>query len=200
MGQKRKVILITDGDKYAKKAIQYVAREVGGRCISMSQGNPSHLSGKELVRLIHKAKSDPVLVMFDDSGYVGEGAGERAMRIVATDPSIEVLGIIAVASKTRREEWAKVDVSIDRYGNLTSRGVDKYGMEEMEIGKIIGDTVYCIDELDVPVVVGVGDIGKMAQIDDYRKGSPVTKLAVEIILERSRYRDERKRTEQETDT
>ena len=83
MGQKRKVILITDGDKYAKKAIQYVAREVGGRCISMSQGNPSHLSGKELVRLIHKAKSDPVLVMFDDSGFVGEGAGERAMRIVA---------------------------------------------------------------------------------------------------------------------
>ena len=200
MGQKRKVILITDGDKYAKKAIQYVAREVGGRCISMSQGNPSHLSGKELVRLIHKAKSDPVLVMFDDSGYVGEGAGERAMRIVATDPSIEVLGIIAVASKTRREEWTKVDVSIDRYGNLTSKGVDKYGMEEMEIGKVMGDTVYCIDELDVPIVVGIGDIGKMAQVDDYRKGSPVTKLAVEIILERSKYRDERKRTEQETDT
>ena len=200
MGQKRKVILITDGDKYAKKAIQYVAREVGGRCISMSQGNPSHLSGKELVRLIHKAKSDPVLVMFDDSGYVGEGAGERAMRIVATDPSIEVLGIIAVASKTRREEWTKVDVSIDRYGNLTSKGVDKYGMEEMEIGKVMGDTVYCIDELDAPIVVGIGDIGKMAQVDDYRKGSPVTKLAVEIILERSRYRDERKRTEQETDT
>ena len=194
------MIFITDGDKYAKKAIQYVAREVGGRCISMSQGNPSHLSGKELVRLIHKAKSDPVLVMFDDSGYVGEGAGERAMRIVANDPSIEVLGIIAVASKTRREEWTKVDVSIDRYGNLTSKGVDKYGMEEMEIGKVIGDTVYCIDELDAPIVVGIGDIGKMAQVDDYRKGSPITKLAVEIILERSRYRDERKRTEQETDT
>ena len=166
----------------------------------MSQGNPSHLSGEEMVRLIHKAKSDPVLVMFDDSGYVGEGAGEQAMRIVANDPSIEVLGIIAVASKTRREEWTKVDVSIDRYGNLTSKGVDKYGMEEMEIGKIIGDTVYCIDELDVPIVVGIGDIGKMAQVDDYRKGSPITKLAVEIILERSRYRDERKRTEQETDT
>ena len=54
--------------------------------------------------------------------------------------------------------------------------------------------------LDVPIVVGIGDIGKMAQLDDYRKGSPITKLAVEIILERSRYRDERKRTEQETDT
>ena len=200
MGKKRKVIMITDGDKYAKKAIQFVARQVGGRCISMSHGNPSQLSGEELVHLIHKAKSDPVLVMFDDSGFIGEGAGERAMRIVANEPTIEVLGIIAVASKTRREEWTKVDVSIDRYGNLTSKGVDKYGMEEMETGKIIGDTVYCIDELDVPLVIGIGDIGKMAQLDDYRKGSPVTKLAVEIILERSRYRDERKRTEQETDT
>ena len=200
MGQKRKVIMITDGDKYAKKAIELVARQVGGRCISMSQGNPSHLSGEELVRLIQKAKSDPVLVMFDDSGYVGEGAGERAMRIVANDPTIEVLGIIAVASKTRSAEWTRVDVSIDRFGNLTSKGVDKFGMEEMETGKIIGDTVYCIDELDVPIVVGIGDIGKMARVDDYRKGSPVTKLAVEIILERSRYRDERKRTEQETDT
>lgn len=200
MGQKRKVILITDGDKYAKKAIELVAREIGGRCISMSQGNPTHLSGEKLVHLILKAKSDPVLVMFDDSGYVGEGAGEQAMRIVANDPSIEILGVIAVASKTRRAEWTKVDVSIDRYGNLTSRGVDKYGMEEMEIGKIIGDTVYCIDELNVPIVIGIGDIGKMAQLDDYRKGSPITKLAVEIILERSRYRDERKRTEQNTDT
>ena len=200
MEKRRKVIIITDGDKYAKKAIQFVARQVGGRCISMSQGNPSQLSGEELIRLIHKAKADPILVMFDDSGFVGEGAGERAMRIVANEPSIEVLGIIAVASKTRGAEWTKVDVSIDRYGNLTSKGVDKYGMEEMETGKIIGDTVNCIDELDVPLVIGIGDIGKMAQLDDYRKGSPITKLAVEIILERSRYRDERKRTEQETDT
>lgn len=200
MGHKRKVIMITDGDQYARKALELVANQVGGRCISMSQGNPSHLSGEELVLLIQKAKSDPVLVMFDDSGYVGEGAGERAMRVVANDPSIEVLGVIAVASKTRRAEWTKVDVNIDRYGNLTSKGVDKYGMEELETGKIIGDTVYCIDELEVPIVVGMGDIGKMAQVDDYRKGSPITKLAVEIILERSKDRDERKRTSKETDT
>lgn len=195
MGQRRKVILITDGDKYAKKAIEVVAHQIGGRCISMSQGNPSHLSGAELVGLIQKAKSDPVLVMFDDSGYVGEGAGERAMRTVANNPNIEVLGIIAVASKTRRAEWTKVDVCIDRFGRLTANGVDKYGMEELEQGKIIGDTVYCIDALDVPVVVGIGDIGKMSQVDDYRKGSPITKLAVDIILERSGYHDSRERRE-----
>lgn len=196
MGHKRKVILVTDGDQYAKKAIELVARQIGGRCISMSQGNPSRLSGEELVHLIKKAKYDPVLVMFDDSGYVGEGSGETAMRVVANHPDIEVLGIIAVASKSRNDEWTRVDVSIDRYGRLTGNGVDKYGIEELEPGKIIGDTVYCIDELKVPVVVGIGDIGKMAHMDDYRQGAPISKLAVEIILERSGYRrDDRKRTE-----
>ena len=45
---------------------------------------------------------------------------------------IEVLGIIAVASRTRKEEWTRVDVSIDRYGNITAKGVDKYGIQEME--------------------------------------------------------------------
>lgn len=189
MKKKRKVILITDGDYYAKKAVEVVAKEIGGRCISMSQGNPTSHSGAELIQLIHQAKSDPVLVMFDDSGYVGEGAGEHAMKYVANDKSIEVLGILAVASKTHREEWSRVDVSIDRYGQLTPNGVDKYGIEELEEGKIIGDTVYCIDSLDVPVVVGIGDIGKMSRKDDYRKGAPITKQAIELILERGGYYD-----------
>src|SRR4051812_460846 len=106
---KRKVILITDGDVYANRAVELVAKEIGWRCISMSQGNPSRRSGLELVELIKKAKHDPVLVMFDDSGYIGEGSGEKAMKVVASHPDIQVLGIIAVASKTRSEEWTKVD-------------------------------------------------------------------------------------------
>ncbi len=57
----------------------------------------------------------------------------------------------------------------------------------MEMGRLTGDTVYCLDELDVPVIVGVGDIGKMAKRDHYSQGSPITKKAVEIILERSGY-------------
>jgi stage V sporulation protein AE len=182
---KRKVILITDGDVYANRAVELVAKEIGGRCISMSQGNPSRRSGLELVELIKKAKHDPVLVMFDDSGYIGEGSGEKAMKVVASHPDIQVLGIIAVASKTRSEEWTKVDISIDRYGKLTPNGVDKYGAEEFELGKITGDTVYCIDEMNAPIVVGIGDIGKMSHQDDYKKGAPITRLAVEIILERS---------------
>ena len=82
MSIRRRVILITDGDEYAKRAIEHVAHEVGGRCITMSQGNPSVLTGEELVNLIKKAANDPVLVMFDDSGLVGEGAGERALKYV----------------------------------------------------------------------------------------------------------------------
>jgi stage V sporulation protein AE len=188
MSNRRRVILITDGDEYAKRAVEHVAHEIGGRCITSSQGNPSVLPGEELVKLIKMAAHDPVLVMFDDSGLVGEGAGERALKYVATHKDIEVLGIIAVASKTHQAEWTRIDVSIDRDGELTPYGVDKFGIPELEIGRLNGDTVYCLDELDVPIVVGIGDVGKMARRDHYEYGSPITKKAVELILERSGYR------------
>lgn len=185
MSNRRRVILVTDGDDYARRAVEYVAKEIGGRCISYSHGNPSTLTGPEIVKLIKKAPHDPVLVMFDDSGIVGEGAGESALKFVALHKDIEVLGVIAVAAKSRHEEWTRVDVSIDREGELTPYGVDKYGIAELEIGRINGDTVYCLDELDIPIIVGIGDIGKMARRDSYKLGSPITKKAVEIILERS---------------
>jgi stage V sporulation protein AE len=185
MNTRRRVILITDGDEYAKRAVEHVAQEIGGRCISMSQGNPSILTGQELVQLIKKTPYDPVLVMFDDSGIVGEGAGESALKYVAVHKDIEVLGIIAVAAKSRHEEWSRVDVSIDRDGELTPFGVDKNGIQELELGRINGDTVYCLDELNVPIIVGIGDIGKMARRDSYKVGSPISKKAVELILERS---------------
>lgn len=185
---RRHVILITDGDDYARKSIEHIANEIGGRCISLSHGNPTTLDGPLLVKLIKKAPHDPVIVMFDDSGFVGEGAGEHALKYVAAHKDINVLGIIAVAAKTRQAEWAKVDVCIDRDGELTPFGVDKYGLQEMEKGRLYGDTVYCLDEIDVPIKVGVGDIGKMAKKDHYEIGSPITKKAVELVLERSGYR------------
>ncbi|MCL6570474.1 MAG: stage V sporulation protein AE [Bacillus sp. (in: Bacteria)] len=185
MNTRRRVILITDGDEYATRAVEHVAKEIGGRCISSSYGNPSTLPGPTLVQLIKKTPNDPVLVMFDDSGIVGEGAGETALKYVAMHEDIEVLGIIAVAAKSRHEEWARIDVSIDREGVLTPYGVDKLGIAELEIGRLNGDTVYCLDELEVPIIVGIGDIGKMARRDSYKLGSPITKQAVELILERS---------------
>lgn len=192
MSIQRQVILITDGDEYARKAVEQVSKEIGGRCISMSHGNPTVLTGCELVQLIKKAPYDPVLVMFDDSGLVGEGMGEIALKYVAQHPDIDVLGIIAVASKTRQAEWTKVDVSIDREGELTPYGVDKNGIPEFEWGRINGDTVYCLDELDVPIIIGVGDIGKMAKRDHYEQGSPITKKAIELILERSGFNDSKR--------
>jgi stage V sporulation protein AE len=200
MAEKRKVIFITDGDEYARRAVELAAREIGGRCISMSHGNPSHLSGAEIVSLIKKSPYDPVLVMFDDSGYVGEGAGEAVMRYVAGDCDVEILGVIAVASKSRHKEWTKVDISIDRDGQLTPYGVDKNGFVEYEMGRITGDTVYCVDELHAPIVVGIGDIGKMAGKDDYKKGAPITKLAIQIILERSGNHGNGKQGKNETDS
>lgn len=188
----RRVILVTDGDEYALKAVQYVASKIGGRCISQSKGNPSYLSGKQLVELILRTPYDPVFVLFDDCGLQGEGPGERALKYVAAHQQIEVLGAIAVASKSNHKEWTKVDVSIDRYGILTTFGVDKYGVPDIEEGRINGDTVYCLDQLDIPVVVGIGDIGKMNRKDRVEHGAPITMKAVQLILERSGYYDTRK--------
>lgn len=177
--------MITDGDDAARKAIELVAKEIGGRCITSSGGNPSHLSGREVVNLIKKTPSDPVLVMFDDCGFTEEGPGEEAMRYVATHEDIQVIGAIAVASKTHASEWTRVDVSIDKNGHLTEYGVDKFGLADIELGRINGDTVYNLNELGIPFIVGLGDIGKMSGKDEVEKGAPITKKAVQLILERS---------------
>ncbi|MBD1378684.1 stage V sporulation protein AE [Metabacillus arenae] len=187
MEEVRRVILVTDGDVYAVKTIEYVAAQIGGRCISRSQGNPTTLSGEEMVELILETPYDPVFVMFDDCGLLGEGMGEKALKYVATHPNIIVLGIIAVASKTHQTEWTRVDISIDRYGELTEYGVDKNGIKEFEVGRMSGDTVYCLDELNVPIIVGIGDIGKMARMDSVLYGAPITMKAVNLVLERSGY-------------
>ena len=197
MPAKRKVILVTDGDIYAAKAIEYAARKTGGRCISQSAGNPSVKTGPELVTMILQTPHDPVFVMFDDSGLQGEGPGETAMKYVAMHPDIEVLGVIAVASKTHYAEWTRIDVSIDAEGELTEFGVDKHGVKELDVKRMNGDTVYCLDQLDVPIIVGIGDIGKMNRKDDVEKGSPITMKAVELILERSGYHECSKAREDE---
>ncbi len=189
MKGKRNIIIITDGDEYAKKTIEHVAKEVGGRCISASYGNPSKVDGPRLIKLIQSAAYDPVLVMFDDSGLVGEGTGEKVMKYVAEHPAINLLGIIAVAAKTKQAEWTKVDVCIDREGNLTEFGVDKFGVPEMDVKRVNGDTVYSIDSIHAPIVVGIGDIGKMSKYDDIKIGSPITLSAVKLILERSEYHE-----------
>ncbi|KYG30714.1 stage V sporulation protein AE [Alkalihalobacillus trypoxylicola] len=181
----KQVILVTDGDESAKKAIELSAKYLGATCITESAGNPTTLTGSEIIELILLAPCNPVLVMFDDSGWRYEGPGEHAMRLVHDHPNIEVIGAIAVASSTHSKEWAKVDVSIDRYGELTEYGVDKDGFPDLQIGRINGDSVYILDEWNLPIVVGIGDIGKMGGYDSPDKGALITREAIQLILERS---------------
>ena len=185
VNMRKKVILITDGDIYATRVVIHVAKQIGGSCIIQSSGNPSIYTGEELVSFILEAKNEPVLVMFDDSGVEGMGKGEKALVTVANHPQIDVLGVLAVAANTKHSDWSKIDISVDRNGQLTPYGVDKDGLQELELGRINGDTVYCLDQLDIPIIVGIGDIGKMYGNDCIERGAPITKKAIELILERS---------------
>ncbi|GGI12118.1 MULTISPECIES: stage V sporulation protein AE [Gottfriedia] len=185
----KKVIIITDGDVYAHRSIEHLAKQFGGCTISQSQGNPTKFSGKKMVEIIMQAQKEPIFVLFDDSGFMGEGPGEKALKYVANDKHIEVIAALAVASNTHHQEWTRVDVSIDNEGNLTEYGVDKFGVPDIELGRINGDTVYNLDQLNIPLIIGIGDIGKMGGRDDIEKGSPITRKAIEYILERSEFLD-----------
>jgi len=187
MGEKRRqVILITDGDYVARKAVEAVAREVGGRCISLSAGNPTPLTGSQIVELIKQAAHDPVLVMFDDNGHYGRGKGEQAIEHVIRHPDIQVLGVIAVASNTRWVNGTRVRYSIDNQGRIVEDAVDKDGYPSKQLDhRIMGDTVDVLNQFDIPLVLGIGDIGKMEGRDNPRYGCPVTLKAVKWILERS---------------
>jgi len=188
---KRKVILVTDGDQVARRAVEAVAPEVGCRVISRSSGNPTPLDGPSLVHLVKHAKHDPVLVMFDDNGNGDFGWGEQALEYIACHEEIEVLGAIAVASNTPMVEGVKVDFSIDQHGQVIEEAVNKDGQPVRSgDGVVYGDTVDILSRCNVPIIVGVGDIGKMQGKDHVYKGAPVTKAAILEILKRSGYEHE----------
>lgn len=183
LAEKRKVILVTDGDRIAKKAVEIAARNIGARCISCSAGNPTTQTGEELVDLIKTAPRDPVVVMLDDRGFNGMGRGETAMAYIVKHPEIQVLGVLAVASNTEKVCGCKVDLSVTRNGDLIEEPVDKMGRPKQSLQE--GDTVEVIDNLNIPLVVGIGDIGKMDGVDEAEKGAPVTTRALKTILDRS---------------
>lgn len=180
-----RVILITDGDKVARRAMEYSARRLGLRCISASAGNPTPLTGPELVELIRQAAFDPVLVMVDDKGNPGTGPGEAALAYICKSPDVQVLGAIAVASNTRRARGAPVDCSITRTGKVVETPVDKNGLPDVYRSVLQGDTVDVLRELNVPVVVGIGDPGKMEGADCLEHGCEVTTKAIMEVLART---------------
>lgn len=190
MPDKVRVILITDGDSVAQEVIEKLAYDLNLRCLSASAGNPTPISGKKIVELLKTVASDPVLVMFDDKGEPEKGEGELALEYVAKHPDIEVLGAIAVASNTAEVSGVDVDACISKEGNIVNVSVDKKGEEKSNVflettPTIKGDTVDVINGLDIPVVIGIGDIGKMRRKDDICCGAPITKKAIEEILKRN---------------
>lgn len=180
---KRRVILVTDGDVVAKDVLEAVAKEIGGRCISKSAGNPSPYTGKQIVELISQTPYDPVIVMFDDNGNLNKGEGEKALEYIVNHQDIEVIGVLAVASNTKFVYGIKVDYSIDQNGRIARNGVNKEGEFVKGSLKVYGDTVDVINKLSIPIIMGIGDIGKMEGKDLLRNGSPVTLKAVKTLLE-----------------
>lgn len=178
---KRRVIIVTDGDKIAQRVVEAATKNINGRCISLSGGNPTELSGKEIVKLVEDAKYDPVVVMVDDRGDNGVGCGEKAMEVIINDDNIELMGIVAVASNTPNARGVKVDCSVDKHGNIIKKAVDKYGNEK-ENRILKGDTVNTLSDVNVPFVVGLGDPGKMDGNDDIEIGAPIITRAMEEII------------------
>lgn len=181
---KRRVILVTDGDGIARKAVETAALRIGGRCISKSAGNPTPMSGGNIVELIKQTPYDPVVVMVDDRGHTGMGKGEKAIRDIVQSPDVEILGVIAVASNTEGVNGVRIDFSVTKDGNIVENTVDKYG-NKVQGNKINGDTVDILESIDVPVIVGIGDPGKMNGRDCYDKGAPIITKAMKEIIERS---------------
>lgn len=188
MPDKVRVILVTDGDRVAQHAVESIAAELGLRCISASAGNPTPISGTEIVRLLKTVHHDPVLVMFDDRGRRDKGQGETAMEYVASHPDIEVLGAVAVASNTTGISGVPVDACVTSNGQVVNSSVDKKGdikTQDKDKDIVCGDTVDVLNTVSVPVIIGIGDVGKMDKADDLCKGAPITKKAIEEILKRS---------------
>ncbi len=184
--RKKKVILVTDGDPAAKRALEAASRNIGARCISCSAGNPTRLTGDQLARMINSTPHDPVVVMLDDRGFLGQGSGERALEYLAAHPGLEVLGVLAVASNTESAGSVAVDCSVTSAGELTGRAVDKDGrVTGKETSFLTGDTVEVLSRLNIPVIIGIGDIGKMDGADDPDRGAPLTTKALREILHRS---------------
>jgi stage V sporulation protein AE len=180
---KRKVILVTDGDAAAQRAVEIGASNIGGRCISASAGNPTVLTGEELVEQIKKAEHDPVVVMVDDRGRKGKGRGEQAMEVILVHPDIEVLGILAVSSNGKDCRGVDITCSVTKEGKVIENGVDKYG-NDIKDGQICGDTLSILRGRKDLTIIGIGDPGKMDFNDEIQKGAPITTKALKEVLKR----------------
>lgn len=181
--EKRKVILVTDGDMSAQKAVEIAAKNVGGRSISASAGNPTVLTGHEIVEKIKEAAKEPVVVMVDDRGFKGQGPGETAMQAILDNPEVDVLGVVAVSSNGKDCNGLDVTCSVTKEGKIVEQAVDKNG-NNTHAGRICGDTLSILKSRKDLLIIGMGDPGKMDFMDEVSKGAPVTTLALKEVMKR----------------
>lgn len=181
--EKRKVILVTDGDMAAKRAVEIAASNIGGRCISASAGNPTVLTGHEILEKIKEARHDPIVVMVDDRGARGEGPGEAAMQTILDNADVDVLGVVAVSSNGKDCSRLDVTCSVTKDGGIVDRAVDKSGNDNNS-HYVCGDTLSILKNRRDLLIVGMGDPGKMDYKDEVSKGAPVTTKALKEIMAR----------------
>lgn len=177
------MIVVTDGDQKACKAVRTACGRLGLYPLLASAGNPTPISASEILLQIHEAPFDPVVVMVDDRGRSGTGKGERVLKQILSDDSVEIMGVLAVAAGTR-SEGVEVDESVDSTGTLTDRPVNKDGLAEPSENRYLeGDTVEALRDFPNLTLIGAGDLGKMFNdTDDPAKGAPITTRCLQEIL------------------
>lgn len=180
---KRKVILVTDGDMVAKRAVEIAAGNIGGRCISASAGNPTVLTGHEILEKVKEAPHDPIVIMVDDRGAKGEGPGEVAMQTILDNTDVDVLGVVAVSSNGKDCNGLDVTCSITKDGIIVEGAVDKSGNNTHD-DNICGDTLSILKNKKDLLIVGMGDPGKMDYKDEVSKGAPITTRALQEVMKR----------------
>lgn len=179
----KKVILVTDGDIVAQKAVQTACKKLGLFPIMASGGNPTPYSGPILAQFIEEAPFDPVVVMLDDRGEVGRGKGEKALEYLLRAENLKILGVIAVASNTESAKGIEVKQSIDNWGRLVKGPVNKDGkLEPAGRHFLEGDTSEILTRYPWVKVIGSGDLGKMQGHDNPAKGASITTRCLEELL------------------
>lgn len=185
-----RVIIVTDGDLSAQRAVETAAGDMNLFVLKMSAGNPTRLTGEQVFDYIIQAPYEPVVVMVDDKGQVGMGPGEKVIEyLLNRREQIIILGVVAVASDSR-VRGIKVDFSINAYGKIVDGPVNKKGQpERFKHHWLEGDTVEILRKYPELLVVGCGDLGKMDDNDAAQYGAFVTSRCFQEILERSRTPD-----------
>lgn len=185
---RKQVILVTDGDSVAKKAIIKACQKKKLYPILESAGNPTPLTGAELVDEIERAPFEPVVVMLDDRGKSGIGIGERAMEYLLQNDHLEILGVVAVASDTDASRGVQVDKSVNNAGKITKGPVDKDGEPEPYGNRYLeGDTAELLSHYPEVKIIGCGDLGKMGGRDNPGRGAKITTKCLEEVLKGTKH-------------